>query len=302
MTNVWKLQLETVGVGQQTQQSMPSARMNRGRNHHVPQHTFVSSGHHRLPSRPPSLCTAPSQLRPLSRVSARRQDAAYIHASAIDSSPGSAGDGEPIIVAPVKLQKDISGIDPVCAFRSFEELSARLLEVPLSSLGPSNVGTLSMIVQRPGVNKRFVVDSAPVTISGGVEGSGWKERYNETKNPGYIDQVCVMPTACIRAVAGDENAAVLWPPAGDQLFMDYNLASLFVGDRVRVGEQVVLQMTKKPHNGCLKFAARYGPDSLRVMNSPEGKRRRLRGIYFNVVTDGVLRTGDRIAKVASDSV
>lgn len=52
----------------------------------------------------------------------------------------------------------------------------------------------------------------------------------------------------------------------------------------------------------MKFIARYGADSLKVLNSPEGKKRRLRGIYFEVVTDGVMTAGDKIVKVARDAV
>lgn len=52
----------------------------------------------------------------------------------------------------------------------------------------------------------------------------------------------------------------------------------------------------------MKFIARYGADALKVLNSPEGKMKRLRGIYFEVVTDGVLKAGDKIVKIAADTV
>jgi MOSC domain-containing protein YiiM len=68
------------------------------------------------------------------------------------------------------------------------------------------------------------------------------------------------------------------------------------GDRVRIG-QVELEMTTKPHNGCAKFVARYGMDALKVVNSPEGKRRRLRGMYFTVLKDGILHAGDKVEKI-----
>jgi MOSC domain-containing protein YiiM len=201
---------------------------------------------------------------------------------------------------PPKPPKDVTGIKPVCEFRSFEELSSCLLDSPVSSLGPSDGGTLSMIVLRPAVNERVVVESAVATVAGGVEGSGWK--LNEVRNPGGVDQVCVMATNVIKAVAGEDCA--LWPPAGDQLFMDFGMSSncIAVGDRVRVGKTVVMEMTRKPHKGCEKFVARYGADSLRVLNSPEGSRRRLRGIYFKVVTEGALSIGDSIVKVPPGTV
>jgi MOSC domain-containing protein YiiM len=73
-------------------------------------------------------------------------------------------------------------------------------------------------------------------------------------------------------------------------------ANIMPGDRVRIGE-AELEMTPKPHTGCVMFIARYGKDALKVFMSPEGRRQRLRGIYFRVVKDGVMKTGDSIVKL-----
>ena len=51
-------------------------------------------------------------------------------------------------------------------------------------------------------------------------------------------------------------------------------------------------MTTKPHNGCAKFAERYGIDAARWINSR--KDLRLRGICAVVVGPGVVRPGDTI--------
>lgn len=123
----------------------------------------------------------------------------------------------------------------------------------------------------------------------------------ERPDRGTIDQICVMSVAAIRAIAGDDTDK--WPAAGDQLFIDFELGkdNLKVGDRLRVGEGgVVLEVTHKPHNGCSKFAMRYGNDALKIVSVPLGKQRRLRGIYFQVVQEGVVKTGDRIVKLEKE--
>lgn len=188
--------------------------------------------------------------------------------------------------------KDTAGIEPAAPFLEYGELAGSLLGAAAAA-APADRGTVALVVLRPEENARTVVEAARVSVAGGVEGSGWVERPER----GKVDQVCVMSAAAIRAIAGDDEAN--WPAAGDQVFMDLDLGkgNLKTGDRVRVGEQVVLEVTEKPHNGCGKFAKRYGVDALKIVNSPLGKERRLRGIYFKVVGEGEIRRGDSIVKI-----
>ena len=58
-------------------------------------------------------------------------------------------------------------------------------------------------------------------------------------------------------------------------------------------------MTDQPHRGCGKFAARFGVDALRFVNSAAGRALNLRGIYARVVLGGVVHPGDPIAKAAA---
>lgn len=181
----------------------------------------------------------------------------------------------------------------------WDTLREQLIENPLGS--PADGGTIGLIVKRPATNARQVVESATVSKDGGMSGSHWK--YCE--KTGVTDQICVMSCEAIRAIAnGDDPDA--WALAGDQLFMDFDLTknNLKVHDKVVVGDYdtgVVLQVTTKPHYGCAKFAKRYGADALKVVNCPEGKRRRLRGIYFHVIRGGVISTGDPINKLMQPS-
>ena len=90
-----------------------------------------------------------------------------------------------------------------------------------------------------------------------------------------------------------------WPLAGDQLYVDMDLSedNLPPGTQVHIGT-AIFEITTKPHTGCAKFSARFGPDALAFVNSPEGKRLHLRGIYAKVVQAGVVRAGDAIRKAA----
>jgi MOSC domain-containing protein YiiM len=58
----------------------------------------------------------------------------------------------------------------------------------------------------------------------------------------------------------------------------------------------VLEVTDEPHNGCGKFARRFGVDALKFVNSQPGRELNLRGIYARIVTGGTVCVGDTIAK------
>lgn len=191
---------------------------------------------------------------------------------------------------PPLTAEDRQTLKPVCEPRALSSLNASYTP------GPRAKGTIDLIVLRPARNERVVVTEAAATIAQGVVGSGWVEKPQR----GLLDQVCVMSSSAIRTIAGEDPG--LWPPAGDQLFVDMDLAKgvLEAGDRVAVGnadDGVVLEVTKKPHTGCAKFSLRYGEDALKFVNMPESKAKRMRGIYFSVVKEGTIRVGDAVVKI-----
>jgi MOSC domain-containing protein YiiM len=78
--------------------------------------------------------------------------------------------------------------------------------------------------------------------------------------------------------------------------LDLSAANVPPGTRLALGEAVV-EVTAQPHTGCDKFAARFGRDALKFVNSPLGKELGLRGINTKVVTPGAIRVGDRVTKL-----
>ena len=104
-----------------------------------------------------------------------------------------------------------------------------------------------------------------------------------------------MNARCIALIAQERGN---WAPAGDNLFIDLDLspANTPPGTRLAIGTAVI-EITDTPHNGCDSFIARYGRDACVFVNTGEGKRLRLRGIYGRVVQDGRVSVGDVVSNV-----
>ena len=155
------------------------------------------------------------------------------------------------------------------------ELGTADLERGLAHIAdsPRDHGTVEMLVRRPAVDEREVVALAEVEPGAGLIGDSWSGRPHPSPE------------------------ADRWPLAGDQVYVDLDLGveNLPPGTRLRVGT-VVVEVSAKPHTGCSKFSARFGPEALAFVNSDQGRAMRLRGMNVRVIQGGTLRTGDPIIK------
>ena len=166
---------------------------------------------------------------------------------------------------------------------------------------PQGVGTVEMIVARPAIDERHELDEGRLTIAAGLEGDNWTERPSARtpdRSPLVAAQLTLMNSRAAQLVAGDRSR---WELAGDQLFVDFDLseAALPAGTRLSLGSAVV-EVSAEPHRGCAKFTQRFGLDALRAVNSATGRELRLRGLNARVITEGVVRCGDKIAVVDQD--
>jgi len=177
---------------------------------------------------------------------------------------------------------------------SMEALQAGL---PLVQQAPSGNGRLTMIVSRPAVDERVMLDTAVLTHANGLEGDTWREREKKYFPDGHVEpdrQITLVSIRALKVICPDET---LWPLAGDQLYVDMDLSpeNLPPGQQVKVGT-AVLQITAEEHRGCLKYAQRFGNDALKFVNQ-DGWPLRLRGIYARVVQDGAITVGDSLQKI-----
>jgi len=167
---------------------------------------------------------------------------------------------------------------------------------------PKDHGTLRLIVRRPAVNAREVLDEGELSVEVGLVGDTWPVRGSSRSADGMAHpdmQLNIMGTRAVALVAQSPDR---WALAGDQLFVDLDLsgANVPAGTRLAIGTAVV-EVTPQPHTGCAKFVERFGLDAMKFVNSPVGRDLNLRGINARVVRPGVVRVGDQVSKLADDS-
>jgi hypothetical protein len=180
-----------------------------------------------------------------------------------------------------------------------EDLESGLPEVRAA---PADNGTVELIVRRPAEEEREVLDEARLDPVQGLVGDRWDP---DLKNPGTA--LTLMNARVTALVAGSRAR---WALAGDQLYVDLDIsyANLPPGTRLMLGAAsgpdeargAVIEVTAEPHLGCGKFVRRFGIEAQKFVNSPTGRELNLRGINARVVQAGVVRRGDRIAKLAGE--
>jgi len=175
-----------------------------------------------------------------------------------------------------------------------EELHAGLDGIRQS---PKDHGVLELIVRRPRIGEREVLDEGQLDVVDGLVGDTWSIRGSRRSKDGLAHpdmQLNIMNARVIALVAQDRER---WHLAGDQLFMDLDLSAenLPPGTRIAVGTAVI-EVTDQPHTGCQKFVARFGLDAMQFVNSPVGRELNLRGINARVVQPGTIRVGDLAKK------
>jgi hypothetical protein len=163
---------------------------------------------------------------------------------------------------------------------------------------PVDTGTVELIVRRPAVDEREVVEAAALDLEEGLVGDNWRARGSGGTDDGSAHpgmQLTLMNSRLAALVAGERER---WPLAGDQLYVDLDLSeeNLPPGTRLAIGTAVI-EITEIPHTGCAKFSKRFGGDATRFINSAEGRSLHLRGVNAAVVEPGLVRTGDAVRKL-----
>jgi hypothetical protein len=180
-------------------------------------------------------------------------------------------------------------------YLSMTELEAGMDHIRQS---PREQGTLQMIVRRPSVDEREILDEGELSTTEGLVGDTWNVRLSVHSKDGVPivnKQITIMNARTIALLAQSEEH---WPLAGDQLYVDMDLSedNIPPGTQLAIGS-AILEVSPDPHTGCQKFSSRFGVEALKFVNSPEGKRLHLRGINTRVVQGGVIHLGDNVQKI-----
>jgi hypothetical protein len=194
------------------------------------------------------------------------------------------------------LDAPTAGTPPV-THRTPEELEDF---IPQLLAAPQDAGTLELVVRRPGLGQREVLDEGELDLVVGLVGDSWLQRGSSKTSDGGPHpemQLNVMSARMVAFLAGDPERR---PLAGDQLYLDLDLSqdNLPVGTRLTIGDPAargaVIEVTAPPHTGCAKFIERFGAEAMRFVNGSVGRPLRLRGLNARVVEPGRVRPGDRV--------
>jgi MOSC domain-containing protein YiiM len=181
-----------------------------------------------------------------------------------------------------------------------EHLAMADLEAGLDEIrrSPADDGRVVLIVRRPAEDVREVLEQAELDTAQGLVGDTWRIRGSSSTPDGSAHpdaQLTVMNARVVELLARQPDRRQL---AGDQLCVDLDLSATNLPPHTRLAVGAAfIEITAKPHTGCAKFAARFGQDALRFVNSPVGRELHLRGLNARVVAAGTVRAGDVISKL-----
>lgn len=181
-----------------------------------------------------------------------------------------------------------------------KHLTTEELEAALDHLRqtPKDDGVLHLIVRRPEVDQREVLEEAELDVTHGLIGDNWSLRGSRRTPDGSAHpdmQINIMNSRVTALVAQEKDR---WPLAGDQLYIEMDLSkeNLPAGSRIAVGS-AILEVSPLPHTGCHKFVSRFGLEAMQFVNSEIGKQMCLRGINAKIVQSGTIKIGQSAKKI-----
>jgi hypothetical protein len=166
---------------------------------------------------------------------------------------------------------------------------------------PKDEGILELIVRRPQVNAREVLDEGELSLIEGLVGDSWSTRGSLRTSDGAAHPQMQLNIMNSRVSALVAQAKDRWALAGDQLYIDMDLSAenLPAGTRLALGSAVI-EISALPHTGCKKFVSRFGSDAMKFVNSALGMELHLRGVNAKVMRGGVIRVGDIVRKIQAE--
>ena len=163
----------------------------------------------------------------------------------------------------------------------------------------ADVGRVELVVRRPSLGEREVLDEGALDLEEGLVGDNWTTRgsgrtadgSSPSRHAAQRDQRATVEPGRGRSATGER-----WPATSSTSTSTCSEDNLSPGTRPALGSAVI-EVTEQPHTGCAKFVERFGRDAMRFVNSEVGRQLRLRGLNAKVVVAGTVRPGDEIRKV-----
>ena len=154
------------------------------------------------------------------------------------------------------------------------------------SLPPRDVGRVALIVRRPTSGVHDSLDAVRLTTEEGIPDDHWNRGSRKLDA-----QLTVIRRDVSELISNGQPLTT----SGDNfvVHLDISTPNLPAGTRLRVG-QALVEVTPMPHNGCKKFAARFGADAARFVQAPATRHLNLRGIHWKVIEPGEVKVGDEV--------
>ena len=137
-----------------------------------------------------------------------------------------------------------------------KHLTMAELEAGLDTIraAPKDEGVLQLIVRRPQIEQREVLEEGELDPLEGLVGDSWKLRGSSRTADGspHPEMQLNIMNARVTALVAQEKER--WQLAGDQLYLDMDISAenLPAGTQLAIGSAVI-EVTPWPHLGCKPY-------------------------------------------------
>ena len=187
-----------------------------------------------------------------------------------------------------------------CLLGQMEPVTLNELQTALPYVmgAPKDKAPVLGLCLRPGYGKRRPVTEVHFTREFGIQGERWATAPWMKLSDGSPDpriQVSILGVRVMDLVWRNRNNT---PHPGDPVVTDMDLSEENVptGSILQIGSARI-RVSDVFNDACVKWKVRYGEDAKAWISRPQNRPLRLRGILCEVVTDGIVRTGDLIQKI-----
>ncbi len=169
---------------------------------------------------------------------------------------------------------------------SIDRDQADALVENLRQLGLGDMGRVALLVETPQPHRHATPDAVRAIPGRGFSGDhARKSFYKGAFVPGR--EVSAIAREVLDVIGAEPSVI------GDNLITEgVDLMALEPGDRIRVGDEVVLERSRRPHDPCVAFRERTSPEAFAAVSQD-----RFRGALFVVRRPGTIRLGDAVERV-----